>query len=105
MSKEAKFVRVPGEDVEIVWKVDPGSPAKDRSNVVLNPGDESALLDDGGWNLLYSHTRVKQRTVTIHVRGGVAYEPARYPSHVRVNIVDHDNENDGAEGDRPWSGR
>jgi len=35
---------------------------------------------------------IRPVTITVHVRGGVAYPPNRLPKHVRLNIIDHDNE-------------
>jgi hypothetical protein len=39
----------------------------------------------------YSHTEIKERTATVHVRGGVAYGPSRSTNGVAVRIKDHDN--------------
>jgi len=33
----------------------------------------------------------KKKIITIHVRGGVAYPPARVPAGVEVRIIDYDN--------------
>ena len=38
----------------------------------------------------FSHTEIKERTVTVHVRGGVAYGPSRSTNGVTVKVVDHD---------------
>ena len=43
----------------------------------------------------YARTRIKPVRATVHVRGGVAYEPARVPRYVRLVIKDHDNEEHG----------
>ena len=39
----------------------------------------------------YSYAEIKERSVTIHVRGGVAYAPEKSFNGVKVKVRDHDN--------------
>jgi hypothetical protein len=89
-----KFVKIDDNQIGHVWCAD--CPCVDKVEECRVPPtyfQESGEPSCGecGVPFWYSHTEIKPVTITVHVRGGVAYPPRRLPKHVNLRIVDHDN--------------
>lgn len=89
------MVRVKDDMIEHIWKsrCDCGDAVKEcRLPPTYYDDNGTPVCGECGEEFAYSHTEIKPVTITIHVRGGVAYPPERLPKHVKVRIIDHDNE-------------
>lgn len=53
--------------------------------------DHMPVCEECGAPYSYSHTEIKERVVTVHVRGGVAYAPEKSFNGVKVKVRDHDS--------------
>ncbi len=91
-NKKVVFARIPNKDVIHCWK----SEHDRKQRVEIHPDwyEKNGTPVDDCDDMKYVKTMVKQTTVTIEVRGGVAYLKNRnLPPYIRVQIVDYDNEN------------
>lgn len=87
-----KFVKIEDAYLRHVWS--PPEDAVMGRPVVVGPSfyEENGTPTSDEGDYTYSHTEIERTTVTVHVRGGVAYPPDKLPPHVKLRIMDHDNE-------------
>lgn len=95
MKKKSKFVPLPTGSIYDVWKR--GCKCKDTMDILhMFPDwyaeDGAPQCEECRCAFKYLRTMAKAVTVKVHVRGGVAYPPNRMPRHVKLEVIDHDNE-------------
>jgi len=94
---EKKFVKIADNQIEHIWEsyCDCGDAVSEcRVSPTYYEANGTPSCGECGGEFMYSHTEIKPVTITVHVRGGVAYPPNRLPKHVNLGIVDHDNRED-----------